>query len=139
MIEYFHDGISSDFTVFPPHVSLSIREFDFGCCAKLDNVEPLPLSLTNHTNGKITVIWTNKPTSPFQVTPESCDISPLKSMAFRVTFQPSQLNSLYAAELEGFAFYKVSRSLCLKNGNMAFPLFPYNLFSVKFWLSIQLV
>ncbi|XP_066477298.1 cilia- and flagella-associated protein 65 [Tiliqua scincoides] len=109
MVEYFHDGVSSDFTVFPPHVSLSVREFDFGCCANLQHVEPLPLCLTNHTNGKVTVIWTNKPKSPFQVIPESCDISPLKSMAFRITFQPPQLNSLYAAELEGFAFYKVMR------------------------------
>ncbi|XP_053117944.1 cilia- and flagella-associated protein 65 isoform X2 [Hemicordylus capensis] len=109
MVEYFHDGESSNFTVFPPHVSLSIKEFDFGCCAKLQEVEPLPLCLTNHTKGKITVIWTSKSESPFQVNPESCDIPPLKSMAFRITFQPPQLNSLYAAELEGFAFYKVLR------------------------------
>ncbi|XP_062972842.1 cilia- and flagella-associated protein 65 [Elgaria multicarinata webbii] len=109
MIEYFHDGVSSDFTVFPPHVSLSIKEFDFGCCANLQGIEPLPLCVTNHTKGKITVIWTNKPDSPFQVIPESCDIPALKNMAFRITFQPPQLNSLYAAELEGFAFYKVLR------------------------------
>ncbi|KAH0621232.1 hypothetical protein JD844_022312 [Phrynosoma platyrhinos] len=109
MVEYFHDGVSSDFTMFPPHVSLSIKEFDFGCCAKLKEVEPLPLCVTNHTKGKVTVIWTKKTDSPFQVIPESCDIPPLKTMAFRITFQPPQLNSLYAAELEGFAFYKVLR------------------------------
>ncbi|XP_044294405.1 cilia- and flagella-associated protein 65 [Varanus komodoensis] len=109
MVEYFHDGVSSDFTVFPPHVSLSIKEFDFGCCANLQAVEPLPLCVTNHTKGKITVTWTKKPDSPFQVIPESCDIPPLKSMAVCITFQPLHLNSLYAAELEGFAFYKVLR------------------------------
>ncbi|XP_054827614.1 cilia- and flagella-associated protein 65 [Eublepharis macularius] len=109
MVEYFHDGVSSDLTVFPPHVNLSTKEFDFGCCAKLQNIQPLPLCLTNCTKGKITIKWTNKPESPFQVAPESCDIPPLKSMAFCVTFQPPQLNSLYAAELEGFAFYKVLR------------------------------
>ncbi|XP_074857085.1 cilia- and flagella-associated protein 65 [Carettochelys insculpta] len=108
MTEYFHDGITSDFTVFPPHVSVSIREFDFGCCAQLQ-VEPLPLCLTNHTKGKITVTWTGSPETPFRVTPETCDIPPLKSTAFRLLFQPSQLNMLYAAELEGFAFYKVLR------------------------------
>lgn len=107
MVEYFHDGVSSNLVVFPPHISLNIREFDFGCCARLQTVDPLPLSLTNHTKGKITVIWTNKTESPFQVIPECCDVPPLKSMAFRITFQPPQLNSLYAAELEGFAFYKV--------------------------------
>nr|XP_060629252.1 cilia- and flagella-associated protein 65 [Anolis sagrei ordinatus] len=110
MVEYFHDGVSSDFAMFPPHVSLSVKEFDFGCCAKLEEIEPLPLSVTNHTKGKVTVIWTKKPSSPFQAIPESCDIPPLKTMAFRITFQPTQLNSLYTAELEGFAFYKVLRN-----------------------------
>ncbi|XP_077176848.1 cilia- and flagella-associated protein 65 isoform X2 [Paroedura picta] len=110
MVEYFHDGINNDLTVFPPHINLNVKEFDFGCCAKLQNIQPLPLCLTNCTKGKITVKWTNKPESPFQVDPDSCDIPPLKSMAFCVTFQPPQLNSLYAAELEGFAFYKVLRN-----------------------------
>uniref|UniRef100_A0A8C3S3X0 Coiled-coil domain containing 108 n=1 Tax=Chelydra serpentina TaxID=8475 RepID=A0A8C3S3X0_CHESE len=109
MTEYFHDGITSDLTIFPPHVSVSVREFDFGCCVRLQEVEPLPLCLTNHTKGKITVTWTRRPESPFRVTPETCDIPPLKSTAFRLVFQPSQLNTLYAAELEGFAFYKVLR------------------------------
>uniref|UniRef100_A0A8C5SG10 Cilia and flagella associated protein 65 n=1 Tax=Laticauda laticaudata TaxID=8630 RepID=A0A8C5SG10_LATLA len=109
MVEYFHDGVYSDLTIYPPHVSLSIKEFDFGCCASLREIEPLPFSVTNHTKGKVTVIWTRKPHSPFQVMPEGCDIPSLKSMAFRITFQPPQINTLYAAELEGFAFYKVLR------------------------------
>ncbi|XP_053899196.1 cilia- and flagella-associated protein 65 isoform X1 [Malaclemys terrapin pileata] len=109
MTEYFHDGITSDLTIFPPHVSVSVREFDFGCCVRLQEVEPLPLCLTNHTKGKITVAWICRPESPFRVTPETCDIPPLKSTAFRLVFQPSQRNTLYAAELEGFAFYKVLR------------------------------
>nr|XP_025951513.1 cilia- and flagella-associated protein 65 [Dromaius novaehollandiae] len=106
MTEYFHDGSSSDLALFPPHVSVSPREYDFGCCLPLHKVEPLPLCVTNHTKGKISVAWTRSRGSAFQVTPEVCDIPPLKSSAFRVLFQPTQLNSLYAAELEGFAFYK---------------------------------
>ncbi|NXD06142.1 CFA65 protein, partial [Nothocercus nigrocapillus] len=109
MSEYFHDGASSDLALFPPHVSVSPREYDFGCCVPLHKAEPLPLCVTNHTKGKITVAWTPSHGSAFQVTPEVCDIPPLKSSAFRVLFQPTQLNSLYAAELEGFAFYKVLR------------------------------
>ncbi|XP_015724709.1 cilia- and flagella-associated protein 65 isoform X2 [Coturnix japonica] len=109
MSEYFYDGISSDLALFPPHVSVSPREHDFGCCVPLCKAEPLPLCITNHTKGKITVAWTPSCGSAFQVTPKSCDIPPLKSSAFRVLFQPTQLNSLYAAELEGFAFYKVLR------------------------------
>ncbi|NWX98190.1 CFA65 protein, partial [Nothoprocta ornata] len=109
MAEYFHDGASSDLALFPPHVSVSPTEHNFGCCVPLHRAEPLPLCVTNHTKGKITVAWTPSSGSAFQVTPEVCDIPPLKSSAFRVLFQPTQLNSLYAAELEGFAFYKVLR------------------------------
>lgn len=110
MTEYFYDGVSSDLALFPPHVSVSHREYDFGCCVPLHKVEPLPLCVTNHTKGKITVVWTPNDSSAFQVNPKICDIPPLKSSAFRVLFQPTQLNSLYAAQLEGFAFYKVSRN-----------------------------
>ncbi|NXW57489.1 CFA65 protein, partial [Eurystomus gularis] len=109
MTEYFYDGVSSDLALFPPHVSVSPREYDFGRCVPLHQVEPLPLCVTNHTKGKITVAWTPSHGSAFRVSPEICDIPPLKSSAFRVLFQPTQLNSLYAAELEGFAFYKVLR------------------------------
>ncbi|NWS77356.1 CFA65 protein, partial [Crotophaga sulcirostris] len=109
MTEYFYDGVSSDLVLFPPHVSVSPREYDFGCCVLLHKVEQLPLCVTNHTKGTITVAWTPSHSSAFQVTPEICDIPPLKSSAFRVLFHPTQLNSLYAAELEGFAFYKVLR------------------------------
>ncbi|NXF92889.1 CFA65 protein, partial [Eubucco bourcierii] len=110
MTEYFYDGVSCDLALFPPHVSVSPREHDFGCCVPLCKVEPLPLCVTNHTKGNITVAWTLSHSSAFQVNPEICDIPPLKSSAFRVLFQPTQLNSLYAAELEGFAFYKVLRN-----------------------------
>ncbi|NXX38306.1 CFA65 protein, partial [Tricholaema leucomelas] len=109
MTEYFYDGVSCNLALFPPHVSVSPREHDFGCCVPLCKAEPLPLCVTNHTKGNITVAWTLRHGSIFQVSPEMCDIPPLKSSAFRVLFHPTQLNSLYAAELEGFAFYKVLR------------------------------
>ncbi|NXQ83391.1 CFA65 protein, partial [Nyctibius grandis] len=109
MTEYFSGGVSSDLASFPPHVSVSPREYDFGCCVPLHKVESLPLCVTNHTKGEITVAWTPSHGSAFRVSPEICDIPPLNSTGFRVLFQPTQLNSLYAAELEGFAFYKVLR------------------------------
>ncbi|XP_069717405.1 cilia- and flagella-associated protein 65 [Phaenicophaeus curvirostris] len=109
MTEYFYDGVSSDLALFPTHVSVSPREYDFGCCMLFRKVKPLPLCVTNHTKGTITVAWTPCHSSSFQVRPEICDIPPLKSSAFHVLFHPTQLNSLYATELEGFAFYKVLR------------------------------
>ncbi|NXP52066.1 CFA65 protein, partial [Heliornis fulica] len=109
MTEYFYDGISSNLALFSSHVSVSPTEYDFGCCVPLHKVEPLPLCVSNHTKGKITVVWTSSHGSAFRVIPETCDIPPMKSSAFRVLFQLTQLNSLHAAELEGFAFYKVLR------------------------------
>ncbi|NXR48460.1 CFA65 protein, partial [Hippolais icterina] len=109
MTEYFYDGVSSDLALFPAHVSVSPREYDFGCCKPPLKTEPLSLSVTNHTKGSIMVAWTPSHGSVFHVHPEICDISPLKSSTFYVFCKPTQVNSLYAAELEGFAVYKVMR------------------------------
>uniref|UniRef100_A0A8C0VSC4 Cilia and flagella associated protein 65 n=1 Tax=Cyanistes caeruleus TaxID=156563 RepID=A0A8C0VSC4_CYACU len=109
MTEYFYDGVSSDLASFPVHVSVSPREHDFGCCILPHKAEPLSLCVTNHTKGSIIVAWTPNHGSAFQVHPKICDMPPLKSSTFRVFCKPTQLNSLYAAELEGFAVYKVMR------------------------------
>ncbi|CAI9554004.1 unnamed protein product, partial [Staurois parvus] len=111
--EYFNDDFNREDSILLSHITASTRNFDFGrCVGRTEETppEPLPLSLTNHTTGKVTVMWTCKPHSPFRVTPEVTDIPPLKSTAFRVVFQPSQINTLYEAELEGFIFYKVLRN-----------------------------
>ncbi|XP_030045297.1 cilia- and flagella-associated protein 65 [Microcaecilia unicolor] len=105
--EFFE--ISSESTMLSPHISISTRDFNFGCCADTRCVEPLPLTLTNHTKGKVTITWIFNPEGPFRVIPESSDIAPLKSMAFRLSFQPTQLNTVYAAELEVYVCYKVQR------------------------------
>ncbi|KAM5125300.1 cilia- and flagella-associated protein 65, partial [Mantella aurantiaca] len=110
--EFFNDEFSGEDSASLSHIAASARDFDFGRCVRRTEdtaPEPLPLSLTNHTKGKVTVIWTSKAHSSFRVTPEVTDIPPLKSAAFRVTFSPTQINTLYEAELEGFIFYKVLR------------------------------
>ncbi|NWV71542.1 CFA65 protein, partial [Malurus elegans] len=110
MTEYFHDGVISNLALFPAHVSVSPREHDFGCCIPPHKVEPLPLRVTNHTKGSIIVAWTPSHGSAFQVHPEVCEVLPLRSSAFQVFCKPTQVNSLYATELEGFAVYKVMRN-----------------------------
>ncbi|XP_063789952.1 cilia- and flagella-associated protein 65 [Pseudophryne corroboree] len=102
------DELNHEVSTLSSHITASTRDFHFGQCEG-QSQEPLPLSLTNHTKGKVTVVWTCKSNSPFRVTPECTEIPPLKSTAFRVVFQPAQTNTLYAAELEGFVFYKVLR------------------------------
>ncbi|NWU45650.1 CFA65 protein, partial [Hylia prasina] len=109
MTEYFYDGVSSNSALFPVHVSVSPREYDFGFCKPPLKAEPLSLCVTNHTKGSIIVAWTPSHGSAFHVCPEICDIPPLKSSTFYVFCKPTQVNSLYAAELEGFAVYKVMR------------------------------
>ncbi|XP_040295968.1 cilia- and flagella-associated protein 65 [Bufo bufo] len=106
--EFFDDEFNHEASKPTSHIAASTRDFDFGRC-ECSSQEPLPLSLTNHTKGKVTVVWTCKPDSPYRITPERTEIPPLKSTAFRVIFHPSQINALYAAELEGFVFYKVLR------------------------------
>ncbi|NWI42888.1 CFA65 protein, partial [Picathartes gymnocephalus] len=109
MTEYFYDGVSSDLALFPAHVSVSPREYDFGCCLQPHKAGPLCLCVTNHTKGNIIVAWTPRHGSAFQVHPEICDMPPLKSSTFYVFCKATQVNNLYAAELEGFAVYKVMR------------------------------
>ncbi|KAK2906267.1 cilia- and flagella-associated protein 65 [Channa argus] len=64
------------------------------------------VSITNHTRGKLRVVWTVAQDSPFAVSPSACDLAPLKSTSFGVTYDPKQLNSVHGAQLECFAFYK---------------------------------
>ncbi|NXH29691.1 CFA65 protein, partial [Myiagra hebetior] len=109
MTEYFYNGVSSDLDLFPAHVSVSPMEYDFGCCMPPHKAKPLSLCVTNHTKGNIIVAWTPSHGSAFQVHPEICDMPPLKTSTFYVYCKPTQANSLYAAELEGFAVYKVMR------------------------------
>ncbi|XP_066544141.1 cilia- and flagella-associated protein 65 isoform X2 [Amia ocellicauda] len=84
------------------HVTLDPPEILFhnGPCSR-------PLSLTNHTKGRLTIIWTSLVGSPFSVTPLTCDLPPLKTSAFRINYSPGQDNTFHGAELECFAFYTV--------------------------------
>ncbi|XP_032920268.1 cilia- and flagella-associated protein 65 isoform X1 [Catharus ustulatus] len=109
MTEYFYDGVSSDLALFPAHVSVSPREYDFGCFIPGQRPKSLSLCVTNHTKGNVIVAWTPNHGSAFHVHPKICDMPPLKSSTFYVFCKPTEVNSLYAAELEGFAFYKVMR------------------------------
>uniref|UniRef100_A0A3B4UBL5 Cilia and flagella associated protein 65 n=1 Tax=Seriola dumerili TaxID=41447 RepID=A0A3B4UBL5_SERDU len=65
------------------------------------------VSIINHTRGKLSLVWTVAQDSAFTVSPSSCDLPPLKSTSFRVTYDPKQLNTLHGAQLECFAYYKM--------------------------------
>lgn len=54
------------------------------------------------------LVWTPAQDSPFSVSPSSCDLAPLKSTSFRVNYDPKQLHTLHAVQLECFAYNKVT-------------------------------
>ncbi len=61
------------------------------------------------------LVWTAALDSPFSVSPSSCDLAPLKSTSFRVTYDPKQLNTLHGAQLECFAYHRVMFMIYSKN------------------------
>uniref|UniRef100_A0A9J8A7U6 Si:ch1073-349o24.2 n=1 Tax=Cyprinus carpio carpio TaxID=630221 RepID=A0A9J8A7U6_CYPCA len=90
---------------FPsPHVTVQPSELLF-----YDGPASKSVSITNHTKGKICLIWTHVAESPFSISPLSCELGPLKSTAFRVTYSPDQQNVFHAAQLECLTLYKVLR------------------------------
>ncbi|XP_051787174.1 cilia- and flagella-associated protein 65 isoform X2 [Erpetoichthys calabaricus] len=104
LAEYFNDTFSSTDSSLPPHVSIDVQEFVFSSAT-----QSCPFSMTNHTMGKVSIAWVCTANSVFTISPQACDIPPLKSTAFRVTFTPDKTNALYGAELECFASYKVMK------------------------------
>ncbi|XP_031714488.1 cilia- and flagella-associated protein 65 isoform X2 [Anarrhichthys ocellatus] len=98
-----------------PHVSVVPSELLFNhkisSSLSSSSTSSLPVSITNHTRGKLGLVWTAAQDSPFTVSPPSCDLAPLKSTSFRVTYDPKQLNTLHGAQLECFAYYKDNRHI----------------------------
>jgi hypothetical protein len=108
MSEYFNDGYYGT-TSKSLHVGMDSNQVDFGRCINLKHIESKTVNVTNHTKGKMTVTWMTDGANVFSVTPVTCDIPPLKMTSFRVSFRPEAPNRFYAAELEGYAFYKSMR------------------------------
>ncbi|XP_035030976.2 cilia- and flagella-associated protein 65 [Hippoglossus stenolepis] len=95
-----------------PHVSVSPRELLFNhkmssSFLSTSSATSQSVSITNYTRGKLSLVWTDAQDSQFTVSPSSCDLAPLKSTSFRVTYDPKQLNAFHGAQLECFAFYKM--------------------------------
>ncbi|XP_047455942.1 cilia- and flagella-associated protein 65 isoform X2 [Mugil cephalus] len=97
------------------HVSVEPNEllFNHKITSSLctSSVSSQSVSLKNHTGGKLSLVWTVAQDSPFSISPSSCDLAPLKSTSFRVTYNPKQLNTLHGAQLECFAYYKDSQGI----------------------------
>ncbi|XP_023806814.1 cilia- and flagella-associated protein 65 isoform X2 [Oryzias latipes] len=96
----------------PPHVSVTPLELLFhhrlASSFSTDDSSSQYVSIKNHSSCKLSLVWTLVKDSPFTLSPSSCDLAPLKSTSFLVTYAPKQLNTLHGGQLECFAFRKVS-------------------------------
>ncbi|TMW64193.1 hypothetical protein Poli38472_012815 [Pythium oligandrum] len=101
---------------------------DFGNCSIVQFPSKKVLHVTNNTHGKVTCTWrvssvgsrapagrTIPDSGVFQVFPDVQDIGAGATAEFRVAFQPSEENTYYFAELEGFASFKSNRTFRLVN------------------------
>ncbi|KAM4608647.1 cilia- and flagella-associated protein 65 [Polymixia lowei] len=104
---------SSSSSSLSPHVTVEPAELVFNhgpsSSSSSSPSSSQAVTVTNHTKGKISLVWTVAPDSTFSVSPVSCDLGPLKSTSFRVTYDPQQINTLHGAQLECFAVYKILR------------------------------
>ncbi|XP_024142553.1 cilia- and flagella-associated protein 65 isoform X3 [Oryzias melastigma] len=95
-----------------PHVSLTPHELLFhhklASSSSTDDSSSQYVSIKNHSSSTLSLVWTLVKDSPFTLSPSSCDLAPLKSTSFLVTYAPKDLNTLHGGRLECFAFYKVS-------------------------------
>ncbi|XP_035860503.1 cilia- and flagella-associated protein 65 isoform X3 [Sander lucioperca] len=109
------DPLSSSSSLSSLHVSVMPSELLFNhkisSILSTSSTSSQPVSITNHTREKLSLVWTAAQDSPFTVSPPLCELAPLKSTSFRVTYDPKQLNTLHGAQLECFAFYKDNQDL----------------------------
>uniref|UniRef100_UPI0009B41025 cilia- and flagella-associated protein 65 n=1 Tax=Monopterus albus TaxID=43700 RepID=UPI0009B41025 len=106
------DPLSPSLSSSSPHVSVVPSELLFNhktsSSFSASSAFSKSVSVTNHTAGKLSLMWTIAQNSPFTVSPSSCDLAPLKSTSFIVMYNPKQPNTLHGAQLECFAYYKNS-------------------------------
>ncbi|XP_067459268.1 cilia- and flagella-associated protein 65 [Thunnus thynnus] len=104
------DLLSSSLSSLSPRVSVVPYELLFNhkipSSLSTSSTSSQAVSITNHTRRKVSLVWTVAQESPFSISPSSCDLAPLKSTSFRVTYDPKQLNTLHGGQLECFAYYK---------------------------------
>uniref|UniRef100_A0A3Q3G6B8 CFAP65 fourth Ig-like domain-containing protein n=1 Tax=Labrus bergylta TaxID=56723 RepID=A0A3Q3G6B8_9LABR len=118
------DPFTSNSSSSSPHVTVVPNEllFDHKMSSPFSNscTSSQSVSITNHTRGKLSLVWTSARDSPFSVSPLLCDLAPLKSTSFRVNFDPKKPNTLHEAQLECFAYCKV----IFRNVNFFLKLVP---------------
>ena len=142
-----HEFFVNDNDYTARDVTLDKYILDFGYTSYGSRSEAQHVTITNHTNGKISVMWalpqvhgtrmsmldqedgivTNNSTDnpsmqpSFDVEPNNADINPGKSQTFLIIFKPYQSNRNSVSELEAFVFFKNQRTFRLVNDTTMSP------------------
>jgi hypothetical protein len=113
-------------------VTLTSSELDFGYCSCHSQSASQTVTVTNNTNGKVTVQWSpadddrlisqgRAEASVFIAEPSTFDINPGQNKSFKVTFRPHQNDRNYAMEIECFVFFKNQRTFRLTRDHSLTP------------------
>ena len=123
-------------------ITLNKTALDFGYNTYETSSEAQTVTVTNNTNGKVSLVWelpadagsknlndakadgaevVVKGKCAFSVDPPSCDINPGQSEKFKIIFRPKQSNRNFLAELEAFIYFKNQRTFRLVNDKTLTP------------------
>ena len=103
-------------------VTIHEEEIHFGAGSRLDpGGIRKTVHVTNKTHDKVVCTWMvpnsddDDDEKDFVVYPESADVAAGKTVAFTVSFRPSQDNFYYHQELEAYFYFKAQRNFRLVN------------------------
>jgi cilia- and flagella-associated protein 65 len=111
-------------------ITSSQTAFEFGYIPSHTTSESKSVTISNNTNGKVTLIWqiprTMNDTGEFEqpafdVFPPQDDIGPGQSASFKIVFRPFQTDRNFVGELEAYVFFKNQRTFRLVNDTTLTP------------------
>lgn len=119
-----HEMFISDTDLSIKDVSADRTQLDFGYTTTHKTSESKTVTLSNNTNGKVTVQW-HVPRAVtedgdfqeevFFVTPMNVDINAGQTHTFKIIFRPFQADRNFTSELEAFVYFKNQRTFRLVN------------------------
>ena len=119
-----HEFFIEDTDLTCREINCNTSSFEFGFIPVRSCSESKTATISNNTNGKVTVVWKVPRTvndmgeyeqPAFEVSPLTCDINPGQSAPFKIVFKPHQTDRNFVGELEALVFFKNQRTFRLVN------------------------
>ena len=129
--EYLSDGFHSGTDRINDLVVSDSYYVDFGAC-KIDPHDELineqhSITISNKTRGKLVFCWHTFEDQPFVISPNSCEIPPMKNYSFIIKFTPNCVDQFYNTRLEGYAMYKSLSDYTLFDPKLVIPSWCINI------------